>query len=123
MIGVTQETKYRSVTRASPNEAHVCITRYGSFRFEEGCVYLFFTKFWIESHNNHYRCFLPFFFQVLSAKQVEEQIKATELEQTSFESSIASRWESLAWYFYFFAWDLEAIIDKLSSTRLEMFML
>ena len=32
-----------------------------------------------------------FFFQVLSAKQVEEQIKATELEQTSFESSIASR--------------------------------
>lgn len=63
--------------------------------------------------------FLPFFFQVLSAKQVEEQIKATELEQTSFESSIASRWEN----FYFFAWDLEAIIDKLPSTRLEMFML
>lgn len=29
--------------------------------------------------------------QVLSAKQVEEQIKATELEQTSFEASIASR--------------------------------
>lgn len=54
------------------------------------CIY-FFTKFWIESHNNHYRCFFPFFFQVLSAKQVEEQIKATELEQTSFESSIASR--------------------------------
>ena len=67
--------------------------------------------------------FFSLFFQVLSAKQVEEQIKATELEQTSFESSIASRWESFAWYFYFFAWDLEAIIDKLSSTRLEMFML
>lgn len=67
--------------------------------------------------------FSSFFFQVLSAKQVEEQIKATELEQTSFESSIASRWESFAWYFYFLAWDLEAIIDKLSSTRLEMFML
>lgn len=31
--------------------------------------------------------------QVLSAKQVEEQIKATELEQTSFESSIASRFD------------------------------
>ncbi|KAL9957421.1 hypothetical protein ACROYT_G039054 [Oculina patagonica] len=29
--------------------------------------------------------------QVLSAKQVEEQIKATELEQTSFEASFASR--------------------------------
>ena len=54
------------------------------------CIY-FFIKFWIESRNNHYRCFLPFFFQVLSAKQVEGQIKATELEQTSFESSIASR--------------------------------
>ena len=35
-------------------------------------------------------CLLPFV--VLSAKQVEEQIKATLHEQESFEASIASRW-------------------------------
>lgn len=54
------------------------------------CIY-FFIKFWIESTITIIDVFFLFFFQVLSAKQVEEQIKATELEQTSFESSIASR--------------------------------
>lgn len=81
------------------------------------CIY-FFTNFGLNPTITIIDVFF-LFFQVLSAKQVEEQIKATELEQTSFESSIASRWEN----FYFFAWDLEAIIDKLPSTRLEMFML